>query len=80
MSFVSAENQFALWAIMLLLVALTLVLEKSKLGQKVSGPIIIIILTSTMIQYGATVFQSLWFFYYLMPTLKKYLLNQAQPL
>ena len=65
MSFVSAENQFALWAIMLLLVALTLVLEKSKLGQKVSGPIIIIILTSTLsnlniIPNAAPVYDTIW--------------------
>ncbi len=42
MSLISADNDFALWAIMLLLVALVFRLEKTTLGQKISGTIMII--------------------------------------
>ncbi len=39
---ISPDNQFALWAIMLLLVASVFRLEKTTLGQKISGTIMII--------------------------------------
>lgn len=42
MSLISADNDFAMWAIMLLLVALVFRLEKTTLGQKISGTIMII--------------------------------------
>ena len=40
MTFISPDNSFALWVIMLLLAALTFKVEKMRLGQKLSGPII----------------------------------------
>ena len=42
MSLISADNDFAMWTVMLLLVALVFRLEKTKLGQKISGTIMII--------------------------------------
>lgn len=42
MPLISADNDFAMWAIMLLLVALVFRLEKTNLGQKISGTIMII--------------------------------------
>ena len=42
MSLIPADNDFAMWAVMLLLVALVFRLEKTNLGQKISGTIMII--------------------------------------
>ncbi len=42
MSLIPADNDFAMWAVMLLLVALVFKLEKTELGQKISGTIMII--------------------------------------
>ena len=42
MTLISAENDFAMWAVMLLLVALVFKLEKTTVGQKISGTIMII--------------------------------------
>lgn len=42
MSLIPADNDFAMWAIMLLLVALVFRLEKTNVGQKISGTIMII--------------------------------------
>ena len=43
MSLIPADNDFAMWAIMLLLVALVFRLERTNLGQKVSGTIMMIL-------------------------------------
>ena len=43
MSLIPADNDFAMWAIMLLLVALIFRLERTNLGQKVSGTIMMIL-------------------------------------
>ena len=42
MSLIPADNDFAMWAVMLLLVALVFKLEKTTIGQKISGTIMII--------------------------------------
>lgn len=42
MTLISADNDFAMWAVMLLLVALAFKLEKTTIGQKISGTIMII--------------------------------------
>lgn len=42
MTLIAADNDFAMWAIMLALVALAFKLEKTTLGQKISGTIIVI--------------------------------------
>jgi len=42
MTLIPADNDFAMWAVMLLLVALVFRLEKTNLGQKISGTIMII--------------------------------------
>jgi len=39
---ISADNDFAMWAVMLLLVALAFKLEKTTIGQKISGTIMVI--------------------------------------
>ena len=51
MSLILADNDFAMWAIMLLLVALVLRLEKTHLGQKVSGTIMIILAGVTLANF-----------------------------
>ncbi|MDG1003348.1 MAG: hypothetical protein P8N58_00560, partial [Emcibacteraceae bacterium] len=52
MSLILADNDFAMWAIMLLLVALVLRLEKTHLGQKVSGTIMIILAGVTLANFN----------------------------
>lgn len=42
MTLISADNDFAMWAVMLLLVALAFKLEKTTIGQKISGTIMVI--------------------------------------
>ena len=42
MTLIPADNDFAMWAVMLLLVALVFRLEKTNIGQKISGTIMII--------------------------------------
>ncbi|MCC3859689.1 DUF819 domain-containing protein [Pseudemcibacter aquimaris] len=42
MTLISADNNFALWAVMLLMVALAFRLEKTTIGQKISGTIMVI--------------------------------------
>lgn len=42
MSLIPAENDFAMWAVMLLMVALVFRLERTGLGQKISGTIMVI--------------------------------------
>lgn len=42
MPLIPADNDFAMWAVMLLLVALAFRLEKTSLGQKISGTIMVI--------------------------------------
>ena len=42
MTLISADNDFAMWAVMLLLVALSFKLEKTTIGQKISGTIMVI--------------------------------------
>lgn len=42
MTLISADNDFAMWAVMLLMVALAFRLEKTAIGQKISGTIMVI--------------------------------------
>ncbi|MDG1995366.1 MAG: DUF819 family protein [Emcibacteraceae bacterium] len=42
MTLIPADNDFAMWAVMLLLVALVFRLEKTNIGQKISGTIMVI--------------------------------------
>lgn len=42
MTLISSDNDFALWAVMLLMIALAMRLEKTGIGQKISGTIMII--------------------------------------
>jgi len=62
---ITAENDFALWAVMFLLTGLTLVFEKLKWGRKVSGPILIIVMAALLSNLGlipksAPVYDSVW--------------------
>tara|TARA_R110002096_G_scaffold416576_3_gene619728 strand:- start:174793 stop:175923 length:1131 start_codon:yes stop_codon:yes gene_type:complete len=51
MSLIPADNDFAMWAVMLLLVALVFRLEKTNLGQKISGTIMIITLGAVLANF-----------------------------
>ncbi|MBT5072590.1 MAG: hypothetical protein HOM63_02545, partial [Kordiimonadaceae bacterium] len=42
MPLIPADNDFAMWAVMLLMMAIVFRLEKTSLGQKISGTIMII--------------------------------------
>ncbi len=52
MTLISADNDFAMWAVMLLLVALVMKLEKTTLGQKISGTIMIITFGAILSNFG----------------------------
>lgn len=52
MSLIAADNDFAMWAVMLLLVALVFRLEKTTIGQKISGTIMIITFGAILANFG----------------------------
>lgn len=52
MSLIAADNDFAMWAVMLLLVALVFRLEKTTIGQKISGTIMIITSGAILANFG----------------------------
>ncbi len=52
MPLIPADNDFAMWAVMLLLVALVLCLEKTSWGQKISGTIMVITLGALLSNFG----------------------------
>lgn len=52
MTLISADNDFAMWAVMLLMVALVFKLEKTTIGQKISGTIMIITLGAVLANFN----------------------------
>lgn len=52
MTLISADNDFAMWAVMLLMVALVFRLEKTTIGQKISGTIMIITMGAILANFN----------------------------
>ena len=52
MSLIPADNDFAMWAVVLLMVGLVLRLEKTELGQKISATIMILVTGAVLANFN----------------------------